>query len=343
MRVFLYEFVTGGGFLGVDGAPVPDGSLLREGTAMWTAIHADLKAISGVCVTSMRDGRLLGAGGGEENVAALDLFGSDCVEDAKTERTRFTEHAREADFTLLIAPETDGHLLDRTRQVSGLRCVLLSPNARFVELTSDKTKLADLLTRAGIATPAGRKVEPGDPLPNDFPRPAVWKLNDGAGSACQVLDSLPQCRHDHVMRIEQFVEGLNCSISFLCRGEKTPIACPPMEQILSSSNPIEYLGGARVMNSDLVERATRLGVQTLSALPPAIGYIGIDLVLGKDGAGSEDYVIEVNPRLTTSYVGLRKIAKANLAKAMIEIATNETPNVPFSAEPVNFLSDGTTR
>jgi predicted ATP-grasp superfamily ATP-dependent carboligase len=44
------------------------------------------------------------------------------------------------------------------------------------------------------------------------------------------------------------------------------------------------------------------------------GYIGVDLVLTEE----EAVVIEVNPRLTTSYVGLRRVANFNPAQAIVD-------------------------
>ena len=38
-------------------------------------------------------------------------------------------------------------------------------------------------------------------------------------------------------------------------------------------------------------------------------------MLGDDPAGADDVVIEINPRLTTSYLGLRRLARDNLADA----------------------------
>ena len=57
--------------------------------------------------------------------------------------------------------------------------------------------------------------------------------------------------------------------------------------------------------------------------------MGVDLVLGRDPTGAEDFVIEVNPRLTTSYVGLRAAAKTNLAEAMLRVAEGDTTPVEF--------------
>ena len=35
------------------------------------------------------------------------------------------------------------------------------------------------------------------------------------------------------------------------------------------------------------------------------GWVGVDLILGPDIKGSKDFVFEINPRLTTSYLGAR--------------------------------------
>ena len=67
-------------------------------------------------------------------------------------------------------------------------------------------------------------------------------------------------------------------------------------------------------------------------MPATQGYVGIDLVLGSAEDGSADVVVEINPRLTTSYVGLRQLLKTNLAAAMIEAAAGRPVElVPRSA------------
>jgi predicted ATP-grasp superfamily ATP-dependent carboligase len=60
-----------------------------------------------------------------------------------------------------------------------------------------------------------------------------------------------------------------------------------------------------------------LGDQAVRAILGLQGYVGVDLILGKGEDGALDQVIEINPRVTTSYVGLRALAKTNLAKAMM--------------------------
>jgi predicted ATP-grasp superfamily ATP-dependent carboligase len=46
--------------------------------------------------------------------------------------------------------------------------------------------------------------------------------------------------------------------------------------------------------------------------PNTIGYFGIDMILADDP--DNDVVIEINPRLTTSYCYLREWSQENLAE-----------------------------
>ena len=73
------------------------------------------------------------------------------------------------------------------------------------------------------------------------------------------------------------------------------------------------------------------------------GWIGIDMVLGSAENGASDFVIEINPRLTTSYIGLRRICKQNLAQVMWQAAAGETVELSYKAGRIEFLSDGAIR
>ncbi len=59
-----------------------------------------------------------------------------------------------------------------------------------------------------------------------------------------------------------------------------------------------------------------------------------------DATGGDDVVIEINPRLTTSYVGLRAATRDNLAAAMLNVAEGRTPELMFAIERLEFTSDG---
>ena len=51
-------------------------------------------------------------------------------------------------------------------------------------------------------------------------------------------------------------------------------------------------------------------------LPDALGYVGVDVIIDKEN--DKIYVLEINPRLTTSYVGLADALALNPAKLLLD-------------------------
>jgi predicted ATP-grasp superfamily ATP-dependent carboligase len=65
------------------------------------------------------------------------------------------------------------------------------------------------------------------------------------------------------------------------------------------------------------------------------------MVLGSCADGRDDWVIEINPRLTTSYVGLRHLARFNLAEALLAVTLGGAlPSLEWHDGPVHFRADG---
>ncbi len=327
LHLFLYELVTGGGML--DQSAVPP-SLLAEGSAMLAALAADFAAIGDVKISALRDGRLEDLG--------LSGCAAHVVRHADQERGLFAQLAAEADWTVVIAPELDGMLLQRVRCVEAVGGRPLGPGSELVALASDKQRTAEHLAAAGVPAPQGRVLAADEPLPANFSYPAVLKPLDGAGShevrLVATADAAP-ARRSQPMRLERFCEGTPVSVAALC-GPRGHVLLPPCRQRLSGDGRFRYLGGSLPLAPPLAARATRLAEQALAALDHPLGYLGLDLVLGPEPHRPEDVVIEINPRLTTSYVGLRAACTGNLAAAMLALAQGEPAVVAFRPEPVQF-------
>jgi hypothetical protein len=71
--------------------------------------------------------------------------------------------------------------------------------------------------------------------------------------------------------------------------------------------------------------------------------VGVDLILGADPDGTQDVVLEINPRLTTSYVALRRAAHTNLAAAMLAILRGQCVPLFFRHDTMEFDADGHVR
>jgi predicted ATP-grasp superfamily ATP-dependent carboligase len=333
MHVLLYEWITGGGLV-EQASPLP-ASLLAEGSAMIAALAADFAAIAGCRVSVLRDARLH-----SPPLAGCEVLEIHSATDLRDEIERL---ANAADFSLVIAPEFDGILRQTVQWVRDAGGRALNADDEFIRLTSDKQRTAVVLQAAGVPVPEGRILAADEEkLPRDFQYPAVLKPVDGAGSQHTLLvdaasDEPPP--YPFPRRLERFVPGRPASVAALC-SDAGATTLPACWQHLSADGRFSYHGGSLITDESLNVRARDLAVSALRALPAARGYVGVDLVLGDDPRGDGDVVIEVNPRLTTSYVGLRAGIQQNMASAMIAIVEGNPVELTPLGAPVQFLAGG---
>ena len=355
MRVFIYEAITAGAVWTHGAALEPGESLFAEGLAMLRAVTEDFAAMEGVEVWGLRDARY----------AEFELPRRVVViQSAAQERAEFQRLANSCDWALIIAPELDGILEERVAWLQGTSARLLSPSGEFVTIASSKQRTAERLQECGVPVPTAAQ-EP-------YAFPLVLKRDDGAGSMGMRLihnreeleafgyrfppsaNSAPlrdaqlqfrsitqrrrERRENAKYRLERFCPGLPASVAILC-GPAGNMALQPCEQMMNPTT-FEYLGGRTPLPPRLENRAKSLALAAIAAMPPTMGYVGVDLVLGEPADGSQDVVIEINPRLTTSYVGLRQACRQNLAQAMLDVAGGRRVDLSFREERVEFRADG---
>ncbi|MEN0111980.1 MAG: ATP-grasp domain-containing protein, partial [Planctomycetota bacterium] len=221
---------------------------------------------------------------------------------------------------------------------------LASPSSAFVAVAADKQACAERLAAAGVPTPDAARLEADAALPADFPYPAVVKPIDGAGSqdthvVNHAADRPPA--YAWPRRLERFVPGVAASVGVLGDGGGRLWPLPACRQRLSSDGRLAYLGGETPLAAGLARRAERLATDAVRAIGPLVGYAGVDLVLGDDPDGAADAVIEINPRLTTSCVGLRRVlSRGGLLTPMLAAARGETPAIEATDRPLGFDADG---
>ena len=347
MRIFLYEFVTGGGWY-ERGAEAASESLVAEGSAMLEALAADFSAIPGTTVDVLRDVRC----------PRLALFGCTIHEvgSLREEQHAFAECARSADWSVVIAPEFCGYLEARCKRVESCGGRLLGPNSKLVALASDKHATALHLASHAVRVPVGISLEPLTALPADFRYPAVLKPRDGAGSqSVEFIERSAGKRTSDgsLWRLEQFCPGTPASVAFLC-GQQRTLPLVPCLQMHSDDGSFSYRGGRLPIEPHLAGRAVALASRAVDALAKSegagsaalgglAGYLGVDLILGHDPSGALDTVIEINPRLTTSYVGLRALFAGNLAAAMLGVAEGRAVELCWKSGSIDFGASGEVR
>ncbi len=337
MRVFVYEFLTGGGMLDEIAPCSPH--LEREGRAMVRAVSEDFSAIAGCHVDVMRDHRL-----GIWSNRLPDRVTEHVTRSPADRDSRFDDLAASADYTVVIAPETNGILLRLSSQVQSAGGELLSAPPSFVSVAGDKWQTHQRLRRMGVRVPRsvlGRPMAVTGIPDVDPSLGLVVKPRDGAGSEgiTRTLSDRYLCGQRELL-LEEFIPGQPASVVAMGGPAGARLLLPCLQQI-DMGKGFQYRGGQVLAPEDpRSDRVRRLAASALSNLPPFIGFVGIDLVLGDAEDGSGDTVIEVNPRVTTSYVGLRALARSSLAAAVLAWSQGRACPLEFEHRPLRFTPEG---
>jgi predicted ATP-grasp superfamily ATP-dependent carboligase len=254
------------------------------------------------------------------------------------EPAAFRAAAADAAFALVIAPEFDGILESRCRWALEAGTTLLGPSPAAVALTADKLALARHLDMAGVPTPMTMLAM--DSVVGFGRPPWVVKPRFGAGSQETYLVTGGQLLFHPVLRsskiVQPFVPGRAASVAFLM-GPKETVALAPTWQDISADGRFYYRGGSAPLPAPLAERAVKVARRAIAAVDGLNGYVGVDVVLGD----TKDVVIEINPRLTTSYVGLRALAADNLMDLLLRLVRGESvPNPRWHVNRVKWTADG---
>ena len=103
---------------------------------------------------------------------------------------------------------------------------------------------------------------------------------------------------------------------------------------------VSYLGGAGPLDYVSIDQLERLALSVRESLPSgAHGWIGIDFLIPESMHTSQDLVvIEINPRLTTSYLGYRTWYGFSLADALLGNLNRSDLNPKSSCEIFSFSS-----
>jgi tyramine---L-glutamate ligase len=331
-RVFLYEYATAGGAWDEWHQSQLVRALAVEGDAMFRGLAADLVG-AGCRVQALIDDPATLAWSVPYDLA-VPTVGS-----PQQRQAAFAACVRDSQAVIVVAPESGGVLEAVVSHVEALGGRLLSADSSLVALASDKQATAQWLAERGVAAAAGIRREVGDRSEPPWPGPWVRKPLDGAGSCGVELCTTWESPCTERRRWERYYPGQAASVAALC-GPDGRFVLEPCAQQLTENGRIEYLGGWLPLPPLLRDRALSLARRAVDALPTATGYVGLDLVLGADAQGSQDVIIEVNPRLTTSYLGLRRASRVNLARLWLDVAAGRTPVFDFDCSRVEFSADG---
>lgn len=334
MKLLLLEYITAGGLSRVS---MP-GSLLREGLLMRDALFSDFNRLNDIEIVTTYDARL--------DSSQLTAFNHSChqaicIDDTFDAMPVWQELIKSCDAALIVAPETNGVLaaLMHMVEVAGIKNLgCLSP---VVKITSNKYDTYQLLKHANILSIATYTVH--DFLQTDdedqslvFSHGAVVKPIDGAGCEDTLyFDDVSALRawlqvasHDQSRRQDQFIiqpyqTGMPASISMLCKNGVAWLLSCNQQTIEIHHHSVKghpafiHYKGSQVNALTIHENAFAALAHKIAAVLPGLnGYVGVDVIVNNNDV----YVIEINPRITTSYIGLCKSLGVNPAGILLDLA-----------------------
>jgi hypothetical protein len=237
-------------------------------------------------------------------------------------RAALLEAVAGCEAALVIAPETGGALERASSWLIDAGVSLLGSSPVAIAIAADKWECSRRFRSAGLPAPETVRVAPRDAASaaRRLCLPVVLKPLDGAGcdgvavvraeSDLRAALALPTLAGAEEILVQRWVAGEAASVSLLVGG-RGAVPLSLNSQRLRIGIPCAYEGGTVAIEHARRDEAFGLAARAVGLVPGLRGYVGVDLVLAPEGC----FLVEINPRLTTSYVGLRRALAFNLAEA----------------------------
>jgi predicted ATP-grasp superfamily ATP-dependent carboligase len=305
MKIFLYEWSCSE----LVSSNQTTSSIASEGRAMFLHVLNDILAI-GYSIFTICQKNLIPDNDNIKQVSPSQMDIS----------TQFKEVANQCDYAIIIAPEFNDILIQRLEWLDDTNCKNSGCSIDSVRLTGDKLKMYHFWNKNHVPT-----ISTWSNFNDVYDHHTyVVKPRHGAGTCnTQIVTKkadlesiINDCFHSEVFDfiIQPFYEGLPISIAVLIDAANKNISfLPACTQLIKfHGDQVEYHGGECPLNDLHQQRAEDLAQISVKDIDGLAGWIGIDMILGSNPNGSSDVVVEINPRLTTSFIGLRRLVQQNL-------------------------------
>lgn len=319
MRLLISEFICGGG-LANHALPA---TLKQEGMMMLKALISDCLRIDNCEIVTTLDPRIQLT---DSNIEVIPVTAS------KDYIQQIQANAANADMVWIVAPESEGVLASTVHKLQVANCIVLNSSVEAIVRTGDKYICTKALDSAGLPVIQHLKYE----TLVDYSDKVVLKPRLGAGGESLRICESGALATRHIDDPEQwiiqpYIQGEHRSMSILCwRGQACILSCN-IQQLENFPEPRlkKCIVNAFPATSELHSLANRIA----NVFPGLSGYVGVDYIETECGM----VIVEINPRLTTSYIGLAKALVQNPAQLCIDVnlhksLPNEISNTGISTE-----------
>ncbi|MDD5277446.1 MAG: ATP-grasp domain-containing protein [Methylovulum sp.] len=321
MKVLIFEYITGGGF---NKQALPD-ALLREGRLMLETLLDNFSKFGGVELLVMLDSRVANL------INTTDLNTSIITPENDSEQ-EFLRLTKTCDAVWPIAPEFDGLLQALCQHVEAQDKLLLTTPANTVALTGNKFDTFQQLSQQTIATVPTRLFNKHEPY-----CAGEWmvKAIDGAGCSDSYLINDEQDWAIMSERAGRFIiqphlQGQKTSLSCLFKQGRAWLLCVNLQYFDIIDKRYQLTGITVNHNNSGLGLYQNLIAEIACVFPELWGYVGIDLI----ETSGQILVLEINPRLTTSFTGIYPALGINVAEQVLQLLGNKPTLTAVCNQPV---------
>lgn len=292
MKILLAEYAVGTGM---------GGTFLLEGRAMLQTI-ADSFIRLGHEVVYPSAGTIL------INGTPVESNGDNFV--AVLER-----EAKKCDAGLVIAP--DELLFDLTSVIED-NTLNLGCTPESAGLCADKVRCTEVLNSMGIPAP--------QIISQDHAKGGYYVVKPRYGCASEDTRICTDFTQHEGFIATEYIEGEHLSISLVCGEKSLPLTVNKQMIVIHPENEnseIEYNGNLTPYRTARQKELYDTAISATDALS-CRGYVGVDIVLA-----DKPYVVDVNPRPTTSLFSISKVMKQEIADLLLK---NRLGGLPDSVD-----------
>jgi tyramine---L-glutamate ligase len=319
LKIWVCEYVSAGG-LASHALPA---SLLQEGLLMRDALLADLSALDVDCITSH-----------DSRVAAPENALSQPVHTGDDPYIFWGQQlsANEIDACWVIAPETQGVLLDLHELAQAIGKPWIGCTAEAICNTTSKSRMAEICGQAGVQVLPHAflaQVDSFETLGWNEQASAGWVIKPDDGAGCEftyyfknikeviefklnLYDEIPNAKR---LLLQPYLPGLALSMSVISTPTQVKVIAGHRQSVQIQEGAFVFYGAGINEAANYLPAMQQLAERVHHAIPGLVGYWGADMILTADGQLT---LVEVNPRLTTPYIGLSKLFTENPAAMILD-------------------------
>jgi len=327
LNVLIFEYVSGGGYANQK----LSSSILSEAYGMLRSLVSDFKN-AGHNITTLMDSRLMEVNAPIEVSKIFPVYAQNKIE------KKLEELSNLVDYFFVIAPESEQILQKILQTVEDVGGVSLNSEIDAVNCVSNKITAFEKFKQSGLKVPETVMLDTKEKTQiikrqvKELEYPLIIKPLEGTSCVGlskvkdenEISKAIKKVTQESTSRqfvAQKLVNGQAASACVISTGDKAT-ALSLNKQLVNLASPNRdstYIGGVVPFKHSLEIEALRAAEKAVEAVNGLKGYVGVDLIL----SDKEPIIIEINPRLTVSYIGLNRVATFNTADVIIDAVTKQ--------------------